>query len=76
VGRSFPGGSSSYPSEDYFGPFSVLLRVEEVSRGRRPFKFENMWLEADGLDDLIKSVWDERNVIGPRVLFWERNSFF
>ena len=24
-----------------------------------------MWLEADGFDDLVKSVWDELNVVGP-----------
>ena len=45
--------------------FPILLRVGEVSRGRRPFKFDNMWLEADGFDDLLKYVWDELNVIGP-----------
>ena len=44
--------------------FPILLRVEEVSRGRRPFKFENIWLEVDGFDDLV-TVWDELNVIGP-----------
>ena len=24
-----------------------------------------MWLEANGFDDLVKSVWDVQNVIGP-----------
>ena len=65
MGRSFPGVSSSYPSEDYFGPFSHSSEGWKVSRGRRRFKFENMWLEADGFDDFDKSVWNELNVIGP-----------
>jgi len=45
--------------------FPILLQIGEVSRGRRPFKFENMWLEADGFGDLVKSVWDELDVISP-----------
>jgi len=45
--------------------FLILLWVGEVSRGRRPFKFENMWLEVDGFSDLVKSFWDELDVTGP-----------
>ena len=45
--------------------FPILLWVWEVSRGRRPFKFENMWLQADSFGDLVKSVWDELDVTGP-----------
>jgi len=36
--------------------FPFLLLVGEVFIGRRPFKFENMWLEVDGFCDLVKSV--------------------
>jgi hypothetical protein len=34
--------------------FPILLDMGEVSRGRRPFKFENMWLKAEGFVDLVK----------------------
>jgi hypothetical protein len=29
-----------------------------VSRGRRPFKFENMWLKVEGFVDLVKQWWE------------------
>ena len=38
--------------------FPVLLDTGEVSRGRRPFKFENMWLKVEGFVDLVKQWWD------------------
>ena len=47
----------------------ILLRVGEVSRGRHPFKCENMWLEVDGFSDLVKSFWDELNVYWPLELY-------
>ena len=45
--------------------FPILLRIGEVSIGRRPFKFENMWLEVDGFCDLVKSFGDEMYGTGP-----------
>jgi hypothetical protein len=29
-----------------------------VSRGRRPFKFKNMWLKVEGFVDLVKQWWE------------------
>ena len=52
--------------------FPILLRVREVSRGRRPFKFENMWLEVDGFSDLVKSFWDELVVTSPSSFILEK----
>jgi endonuclease/exonuclease/phosphatase family metal-dependent hydrolase len=34
--------------------FPILLDTGEVSRGRRSFKFENMWLKVDGFVALVK----------------------
>jgi len=39
--------------------FLILLRVREVFSARRPFKFENMWLEVDGFCDLVNSFWND-----------------
>ena len=73
MGRSLLGGSSSYHFEIPSDHFSILLRVGEVSRGRRPFKFESMWLEADDFSDLVKSVWDELD--GTKLKQWNREVF-
>ena len=32
--------------------------------GKAPFKFENMWLESEGLSDLISEWWGELQVPG------------
>ena len=45
--------------------FPILLRVGKFFSGRRPFKFEDMWLEVDGFCDLINSLWNDLNVTGP-----------
>jgi len=65
VGRSFQEVHQVTLPKITSDHFPIFLRVGEVSGGRHPFKFENMWLEADGFDDLVKSIWDELNVIGP-----------
>ena len=38
--------------------FPIILELRDVSRGKRPFKFENMWLKAEGFVDLVKQWWD------------------
>ena len=37
----------------------------EVFSGRRPFKFENVWLEVVGFCDLVNSCWNHLIVTGP-----------
>ena len=32
-------------------------------RGKVPFKFENMWLKAEGFSDLIKKWWEEEEAV-------------
>jgi len=31
---------------------------------KRPFEFENVWLEVDGCFDFVKAVWDDFNAFG------------
>jgi hypothetical protein len=38
--------------------FPILLECGDFSRGRRPFRFENMWLKADGFNERVKEWWD------------------
>ncbi|GKD06940.1 putative RNA-directed DNA polymerase, eukaryota, reverse transcriptase zinc-binding domain protein, partial [Tanacetum coccineum] len=35
----------------------ILLHVKKADFGPSPFKFYNSWLNRDGFDDLIKSMW-------------------
>jgi hypothetical protein len=34
--------------------FPIILELGGVSKGKRPFKFENMWLKAEGFVALVK----------------------
>jgi hypothetical protein len=38
--------------------FSLLLDCGGMTRGAGPFKFENMWLRAEGFLELVKEWWD------------------
>ena len=38
--------------------FPILIDAGDASRGKRSFKFENMWLKAEGFVDLLKQWWD------------------
>ena len=44
--------------------FPVLLECGVIRRGRRPFRFENMWLKAEGFGDRVKSWWESYSVTG------------
>uniref|UniRef100_A0A2N9HT72 Reverse transcriptase zinc-binding domain-containing protein n=1 Tax=Fagus sylvatica TaxID=28930 RepID=A0A2N9HT72_FAGSY len=50
--------------------FPVLLECGVIRRGRRPFRFENMWLKAEGFGDRVKSWWESYSVMGtPSYVF-------
>ena len=36
--------------------FPILPQMGSTHAPKRPFKFENVWLEVDGFCDLVKSV--------------------
>ena len=38
--------------------FPILLESGSHRRGRIPFRFENMWLKAEGFLDKVKSWWE------------------
>jgi hypothetical protein len=48
----------------YSNHFPILLDCGDISRGSRPFKFENMWLKADGFVGLVKQWWDSYSFQG------------
>jgi len=54
----------------------ILLHVGDVSGTRRPFKFENVWLEVEGFAVLVKDWRDELDVVGFPVSFCQKTEFF
>jgi len=44
--------------------YPLTLGSKKMVRGKVPFKFENMWLKAEGITDLIKKWWEEVEVTG------------
>jgi hypothetical protein len=53
----FPLVSQKRLSHLYSNHFSILLDCGGVSRGSKPFKFENTWLKAKGFMGLVKQWW-------------------
>jgi len=37
--------------------FPILLICGGIQRGKRPFKFENMWLQEEGFVDRVRLWW-------------------
>jgi hypothetical protein len=54
----FPLVSQNRLSRLYSDHFPILIDCGDVSRGSRPFKFENMWLKVEGFMGLVKQWWD------------------
>ena len=44
--------------------FPILLESWSHRRGRIPFRFENMWLKAEGFLDKVKSWWENYHFQG------------
>lgn len=38
--------------------FPILLECGKFLRGKRPFRFENMWLKAEGFDEMVCGWWE------------------
>ncbi|RVW43416.1 Transposon TX1 uncharacterized 149 kDa protein [Vitis vinifera] len=69
--------------------FPILMDVGGMRRGPTPFRFENMWLKAEGVKDLLKLWWEEGSfsgsasfILAEKLKFmkvklkeWNRNSF-
>ena len=39
--------------------FPILVEVGRILRGKRPFRFENMWLKIEGFTDRVHSWWNQ-----------------
>jgi hypothetical protein len=44
--------------------FPILLNCDALIRGKRPFKFENMWLKNEGFVDRVRSWWSSYTFLG------------
>ena len=44
--------------------FPILLEGGNFHRGRRPFRFENMWLKDKGFVERIRSWWESHQFYG------------
>ena len=53
--------------------FPILLESGSHRRGRIPFRFENMWLKAEGFLDKVKSWWENYHFQGTLVSFLPRS---
>ncbi len=38
--------------------FPIILEGGDFSWGKRPFRFKNIWLKADGFKERVKRWWD------------------
>jgi hypothetical protein len=64
----FPVTSKKRLPHLYSDHFPILLDCCDCSRRSRPFKFENIWLKADGFVGRVKQWWDS-------YLFQDTSSF-
>jgi hypothetical protein len=48
--------------------FPLLLEVGSMSRGKFPFRFENMWLQEEGFVDRVQGWWSSYSFDGPPSL--------
>ena len=49
--------------------FPIVLEGGSFQRGRRPFRFENMWLKDEGFVERVRSWWESYNVLGAPNFF-------
>ena len=38
--------------------FPIMLESGKFMRGKRPFHFEIMWLQAEGFGEMVRGWWD------------------
>jgi hypothetical protein len=60
----FPVASQKRLTCLYSDHFPILLDCDLTFARGRPFKFENMWLKADGFVGLVKQWWDSYSFHG------------
>ena len=42
----------------------ILLEAGRMSRGKSPFRFENLWLKTDGFVDRVQFWWNQHSFVG------------
>ena len=47
-----------------FDHFPIMLECGSIPRGRWPFRFENMWLKAEGFLERVRNWWDSYHFFG------------
>ena len=48
---------------------ALLVEVGGMSRGKSPFKFDNMWLKVEGFVDRVRQWWNGYHFVGSLVMF-------
>ena len=43
---------------------TLLVEAGGVSRGKSPFRFENMWLKVEGFVDKVRLWWNSYHFVG------------
>jgi hypothetical protein len=62
--EAFPTITQRRQSRILSDHFPILLECGQFSRGRRPFRFENMWLKAEGFMEQVKKWWEAYQFYG------------
>jgi hypothetical protein len=66
----FPGVAQKRLPHICSDHFPLMLDSVNGPRGKRPFKFENMWLKKKGFGALVKQWWDSYHFQGsPSFIF-------
>ena len=60
----FPSVSQRRLPRLLFDHFPIVLEGGSFQRGRRPFRFENIWLKDEGFVERVRSWWDSYNILG------------
>ena len=54
----------------------LVLWLGTTHTAKRPFKFENIWLEVDDFCDFVKAVWDDFNSFGSSSFILAKKLIF
>lgn len=53
----------------YFDYFPIFLESARLGSGKKPFRFENMWLKEKGFMDMVRERWRSYVFMGsPRFV--------
>lgn len=64
MGKSFSDSFQTRLPRPLSDHFPISLESAKLETEKVPFKFENMWLEAEGFSDLVNKWWEEVEIDG------------